>query len=91
MDEADAELAPAACVRHEGALCLVMKLYCDSLHELLDARRSPDGSNLVQPPVNWNEPEQLCSGRIYEERMRAVTNLLRTEMRTVSFTIHSRV
>jgi serine/threonine protein kinase len=37
------------CVRHEGALCLVMKLYSRSLHDLLDARRSPDGSNLVQP------------------------------------------
>eukprot|EP01046_Picozoa_sp_COSAG06_P059708 COSAG06_NODE_12444_length_1374_cov_0.585803_1_plen_305_part_10 len=37
------------CVVHEGALCLVMKLYAGSLHAFLDKRRSPDGSTCVQP------------------------------------------
>ena len=37
------------CVRNDGALCLVMKLYPQSLHEFLDARRSPDGSNYARP------------------------------------------
>jgi serine/threonine-protein kinase len=37
------------CVAHEGALCLVMKLYAKSLHAHLDERRSPDGTTVVRP------------------------------------------
>lgn len=40
------------CVEHDGALCLVMKLYPRSLHVFLDARRSPDGQNYVKPLSN---------------------------------------
>eukprot|EP01046_Picozoa_sp_COSAG06_P043204 COSAG06_NODE_5625_length_3352_cov_3.523209_2_plen_539_part_00 len=48
------ERCPRACrifgsVRHEGALCLVMQLYPTSLHEFLEARRSPDGVNYIKP------------------------------------------
>ena len=48
-----AERCPNACrmygyVSHEGALCLVMKLYERSLHQLLDARKSPDGKKYIK-------------------------------------------
>ena len=48
------ERCPRAChiygsVFHEGALCLVMKLYTRSLHAYLDDRRSPDGTNWITP------------------------------------------
>ena len=48
------------CVRHEGALCLVMKLYRRSLHVVLDERRSPDGSNYVRP-LRPEEVSALCT------------------------------
>lgn len=52
------------CVRHEGALCIVMKLYRRSLHEALDERRSPDGSNCIRP-LQPEEVRGLC-GQILE-------------------------
>ena len=48
------------CVRHEGALCLVMKLYRRSLHVVLDERRSPDGSNYLRP-LRPEEVSALCT------------------------------
>eukprot|EP01043_Picozoa_sp_COSAG02_P022383 COSAG02_NODE_1162_length_14168_cov_10.478570_10_plen_990_part_00 len=39
-------------VSHEGALCLVMRLYQNSLHAFLDARRSSDGTACVRPLTN---------------------------------------
>jgi serine/threonine protein kinase len=36
-------------LQHEGELCLVMKLYTRSLHAYLDERRSPDGTNWINP------------------------------------------
>ena len=38
------------CVHRDGALCLVMRCSSPrSLHVVLDARRSPDGSNYIRP------------------------------------------
>ena len=37
------------CVRLKGALSLVMQLYPRSLHEFIDARKSPNGRNYIRP------------------------------------------